>query len=213
MYSLDTSSCPRLAGTGNRRALSFLLSRYYDAQQRPRCRRRCHPSTPEGNRQRRIPAAGPSAAGSAGRKHRTSQAGVGGSRARYRNVNINRRCASIGVEGRPIRAKNGTNGVSSNTASTQASCSGSRCNSSGRIDSHKDGRSPTSTPWARRDRGHRVHVAVKAPDPGDRHAGTFSGRLVNTTLRTALSVVYVLHRRHRDWMMRSLRRVRLAIAK
>jgi hypothetical protein len=76
----------------------------------------------------------PAAAGSAGRKHRTSQAGVGDSRARYRNVkSINRRYASIGVEGRPIRgSKNGTNGVSSNTASTRASCSGSRCNSSGR---------------------------------------------------------------------------------
>jgi hypothetical protein len=63
----------------------------------------------------------------------------------YRNFkNINRRYVSIGVEGRPIRgSKNGTNGVknagSSNSASMRASSSGSRCNSSGRTDSHNDG--------------------------------------------------------------------------
>ena len=63
---------------------------------------------------------------------------------RYRNLrNINRRCVSIGVDGRPIRgSKNGSNwpkntGSSSNT-STPASSSGNFSNSGGRTASHSD---------------------------------------------------------------------------
>jgi hypothetical protein len=97
MYSLDRSSYSRLAGTGNRRALSLLLSHYHHGQQRRQCRRRCHPSAPVGNRQRRIPAACTHRPRNVGRKHRTSQLGVAGSRAPPRTGSLPTELAAAGA--------------------------------------------------------------------------------------------------------------------
>ena len=103
----------------------------------------------------------PAALGGVGRKHRTSQAGVGGSRAPPRTWLLPTELAAAGATSKP-----GTDGA--------------------------------QTPR----RGAAAHALQ----------GLSQVEAVNTTLRTAHNAMYVLHRRNGDWMMRSARRVRLAIA-